>query len=118
MAFTPTYAAVGDNKLDAWGATDVATDWTITFSSGDTYVTGGLALVAATFGLSRPIADVQVVAVNTAASVWNWVWNSQTSKLMMLGAGGGVAGTAAFADGGSGTSMTGFVVTVRVVTQR
>lgn len=118
MAFNPTYAAVGDNKIDAWGSTDVATDWTITFATGDTYVAGGLALTAALFGLSRPIADVQVVGVNTAASVWQWRWNTQTQKLMMLGAGGGAAGTAAYADGTVGQSLTGMVVTVRVVTQR
>lgn len=113
--FNPTYAAVGDNKLDAWGSTDVATDWTITFASGDTYTAGGLALTAALFGLSRPIADVQVVGVNTAGFVYGWRWNTQTQKLMGLTVG---VSPAAFVDLVASTSLTGIVLTVRVVTQR
>lgn len=118
MAFNPTYAPVGDNRIDAWGATEVAQDWTISFATGDTYVAGGLALTAGLFGLSRPIADVTVVGANTAAIVWNWSWNTQTSKLMMLATSAGVAGTAPFEDNPNATSLTGMVITVRVVTQR
>jgi hypothetical protein len=108
MAFTPTYAGVGDNKIDDYGATAVAI-WTITFSTGDTYVTGGLALVAATFGLSRPILGIVQVATNTAGIIASAVWNQQTSKLQLLVSGAELA---------SATSLTGVVLTVLVITQR
>lgn len=114
MAFTPTYAGSGDNKRDVYGATEVGI-WTITFSAGDTYVAGGLALAAATFGLSRPILTVEVVGVNTAGFVYGWVWNTQTAKLMGLTVG---VSPAAFVDLVSTTSLTGVVLTVRVTTQR
>jgi hypothetical protein len=115
--FNPTYAGSGDNKRDVYGATEVGV-WTITFGASDTYVTGGLALTAATFGLSRPILGLEVIGANTAASVYAYQWNSQTSKLMMLGTGGSTAGTAAYADASSGASMASFAITVRVTTQR
>lgn len=108
MAFTPTYAGSGDNKLDVYGATATAI-WTITFSTGDTYVTGGLALVAATFGLSRPILGIVPVATNTAGVIATPTWNSQTSKMQLLVSG---------ADLGSATSLTGVVYTVLIITQR
>jgi hypothetical protein len=117
MAFNPVYAGSGDNKRDVYGATEVGI-WTITFGAGDTYVAGGLALTSALFGLSRPLLCVEVCGVNTAASVWNWVFNTQTGKLMMLGTGGGVAGTAANADATPGTAMANFQVLVKVTTQR
>jgi hypothetical protein len=117
MAFNAVIAGVGDNKRDVYGATDTSVS-TITFGAGDTYVAGGLALLAAQFGLSRPIAGIKVIGVNTVASVWDWAWNTQTQKLQMLGAGGGAAGTAAFADATAATAMANFQVTVLVITQR
>lgn len=115
--FNPVYAGIGDNKRDVYGATEVGL-WSIAFASGDTYTSGGLALVAATFGLSRPILSVELVGANTAAILWNWVWNVQTQKLMMLGAGGGTAGTVPNADATSSQSLTGFIIYVQVTTQR
>lgn len=112
--FNPVYAAVGDNKRDVWGATDVAY-YTISFATGDTYTAGGLSLTAALFGLSRPIASVVVEGVNTAGFVNGWVWNTQTQKLMGLTVG---VSPAAFVDMVAGTSLTGVVLTVRVTTQR
>jgi hypothetical protein len=117
MAFAPTYAGVGDNKRDVYGATEVGI-WSITFSGADTYVTGGLALTSATFGLSRPILAVEVLATNTAAGVWYWAFNNQTGKLQMYGTGGGVAGTAAFAEASNATSIANFAIAVIVYTQR
>lgn len=117
MAFNPVYTPVGDNKYDVYGSTGVAI-FDIVFGAGDTYVAGGLALAAATFGLSRPIASVEPMGSNTAATVWNWFWNTQTQKFMMLGAGGGAAGTAANADATAATAMANFSVRVLVTTQR
>jgi len=114
MAFNPTYAAVGDNKLDIYGATPTAL-WTISFGGSDTYVAGGLPLVAATFGLARPIAGVLTVGYNTAAFVNGWVWNPQTQKLQGLTVG---VSPAAFVDLVAATSLTGVVLTVLVIAQR
>lgn len=115
--FNPVYAGVGDNKRDVYGATEVAI-FTIAFASGDTYTTGGLALTAAIFGLSRPILSVEVIGCNTAAIVWQWMWNVQTQKLMMLGTSGNTVGLAPNADATGSPSLTGFIVTVIVTTQR
>ena len=114
MAFNAVLAGVGDNKRDIYGATDVAI-WTIAFGAGDTYVAGGLALTAAQFGLSRPIAGVELIGVNTAGFVNDWVWNTQTQKFMGLTVG---VSPAAFVDLVAGTSLTGVVLTVRVTAQR
>lgn len=114
MAFAPVYAGVGDNKLDVYGATPAAL-WTIAFGAGDTYVAGGLPLVAATFGLSRPIAGVLLVGVNTAAFVNGWVWNSQTQKFMGLTVG---VSPAAYVDLVAATALVGVVLTVLVLATR
>ena len=113
----PVIAGVGDNKRDVYGATEVGI-FTLTFGAGDTYVSGGLALTNASFGLSRPLISAEVMGGNTVSTVWNWFWNTQTSKVMMLGSGGGAAGTAANADAANATAMANFAVTVIVTTQR
>jgi hypothetical protein len=116
MAFAPTYAGVGDNKLDVYGATDVAM-WTITFGASDTYVTGGLALVAATFGLSRPIAGVIVIGQNTAMEGILWVWNTTTQKLQAFVT--GASSGAVLAELGSASSLIqSAAITVLIPTQR
>jgi hypothetical protein len=121
MSFNPTYAAVGDNKLDVYGATEVGM-WTITFGAGDTYVTGGLALVAATFGLSRPIAGMNVIAINTAALTVgvgdNVIWNSQTQKLQFEGVGGGGVGTVPATELNSGISIANMALTIQIICLR
>ena len=108
MAFNPVYAGSGDNKLDVFGATDVAT-FTLSFTTGDTYVAGGLSLTAATFGLSRPILGINAIGTNTAGIIAEPMWNTQTSKLMLLVSG---------ADLGAGTSLTGVSYTLQIFTQR
>ena len=114
MAFNPTYAPVGDNKLDVFGATPAAV-WTITFGGADTYVAGGLALVASTFGLSRPIAGVLHLGSNTALSVVMLpVWNTQTQKLQLLWTGPAISGVLAEVSG----SIANFAMTVLVLAQR
>jgi hypothetical protein len=121
--FNPTLTKVGDGGREVYGATEVGT-WQATFLSTDTYTTGGwgssagVPFVANTFGLSRPIAGVTVNGYNTAAVVWIWQWNFQTSKLMMLGAGGGAAGTVTFADATSSQSLSGFVIQLFIWTIR
>jgi hypothetical protein len=121
MSFNPVYTALGDNKRDVYGATEVGM-WTITFGAGDTYVTGGLALVAATFGLSRPIAGINVMAINTAALTVgvgdNVIWNSQTQKLQFEGAGGGAAGTVGVAELNNGVSIANAALTLQIICLR
>lgn len=106
MSFNPTYAGVGDNKIDVYGATATAI-WTIAFASGDTYVAGGLALASATFGLSRPIAGIIPIGDNTAGIIATPTWNTQTQKLQLLVSGAEVSG-----------SLTGVTYTVLIITQR
>jgi hypothetical protein len=113
MAFNPVYAAVGDNGRDLYGATPVAI-WTVTTGAADTYVAGGLALAAASFGLSRPIAAVEVIGVNTAAIGITWVWNVQTQKLMGFWTGAGNSAVEAQISG----NIFSFVLTVRVTASR
>ena len=119
--FNPTYAPVGDNKLDVYGATEVGI-WTITFGASDTYATGGLALTAATFGLSRPIAGINVIGCNTAAITTgigdNEVWNTQTQKLQFEGTSAGTAGAAPIEELANGTSIANAQLTVQIFTQR
>jgi len=110
--FNPVYAGLGDNKLDVYGATDVAI-WTITMGASDTYTAGGLALVAATFGLSRPIAGVEVIGVSTAALGVTWMWNVTTQKLT-----GYWSGTASAVFNELSGSIANWVLTVRVTTLR
>jgi len=115
--FNPVYAGVGDNKLDVYGATDVAI-FTLAFTASDTYLTGGVALAAASFGLSRPILSVEVIGYNTAAAAGGmiWIWNTQTSKLMALWTGAVVS--TALAEVTNTTTIASFTLTVRVTTQR
>jgi hypothetical protein len=122
MAFNPTYAKVGDNGLDVYGATEVGC-WTITFGGADTYVTGGLALVSQNFGLSRPIAGVNILGINTAAITLgigdNIIWNTQTQKLQMEGSNATVtAGAAGIQELNNGVSIANLQVTVQVFTLR
>jgi hypothetical protein len=115
--FNPVYAGVGDNKLDVYGATDVAI-WTMAFTASDTYLTGGLALLAATFGLSRPIAGVVVLGQNTAGGTAGmvWIWNTQTQKLQAFWTGAVVS--TALAEVTNTTSIASVTLTVLVITQR
>ena len=116
--FNPVYAGVGDNKLDVYGATDVAM-FTITFGASDTYTAGGLALTAATFGLSRPIAGIVMLGGNTAGIVVGLYWNTQTQKLQMTEVNVGLASTPAeFQELAASTSIASFAFTVLVFTQR
>jgi len=116
--FNPVLTKVGDGGREVYGATEVGT-WQAAFASGDTYTTGGWALTAALFGLSRPIAGIEVNGYNTAAIVWMWQWNFQTAKLQMLGAGGtATAGTVTFADATSTQSLTGMVIQLFIWTTR
>ena len=112
--FNPVYAGVGDNKLDVYGATDVAI-WTLAFTASDTYLTGGLALVAASFGLSRPIASVEVIGFNTAALGMVWQWNVTTQSLMAFWSAGSAT---TLPQVGNTTTIASFTLTVRVTTQR
>lgn len=114
--FNATFAAVGDNGLDAYGATDVGI-WTLTFLSTDTYLTNGYTgITAAKFGLSRPILAIEVIGVNTAGVGMTWVWNTQTSALMAFWTGAGLS--AVLAQVTNTTSLSGIVLTVRVTTSR
>jgi len=120
--FNPVYAGLGDNKLDVWGSTEIGT-WTITFGAADTYVTGGLALTAATFGLSRPIAGMNIIGVNTAAFTVgvgdNIIWNSQTQKLQFEGSSSVTTlGAAPIAELASGTPIANVQLTVQIFTLR
>lgn len=118
MAFSQVIAGSGDNKRDVYGSTDVSIA-TIAFGAGDTYVAGGLALLAALFGLSRPILGVIVIGSNTAGVGLNWSWNSQTQKLQALMANVGAINTpVGDVDATVGTVLTGMVLTVLVITQR
>jgi hypothetical protein len=118
MAFNTAFTAVGDGGIDMFGATEVGVNWQLAFTAGSTYVTGGLALTAAQFGLSRPIAYVLFAAYNTAAIVAPAIWNFQTSKMMLLGTTAGAAGTAPYQDLTNGTAIAGFGYLLQVVTQR
>jgi hypothetical protein len=113
--FNATFAAVGDNGLDVYGATDVAI-FTLTFLSTDTYLTNGYTLTAAKFGLSRPILAVEVIGLNTAALGTVWTWNTQTGALMGFWTGAGFS--AVLAEIANTTTLSGFVLTVRVTTKR
>jgi hypothetical protein len=113
MAYSLTYAGSGDNKLDVYGATPVAI-WTITTSGADTYVAGGIPLVAASFGLSRPIGSVEVIGVNTAAIGIVWQWNVTTQKLAGYWTGAGLSAVLAEISG----NIFSFVLTVRVTALR
>jgi hypothetical protein len=108
--FNPVIAGAGDNKLDVYGATAVAIQ-TAAFTASDTYLTGGWAPTAQTFGLSRPILAVEVIGQNTAGATtgFAWVWNTQTSKLQAFSASAEVANT---------TTIASVTLTVRVTTQR
>jgi hypothetical protein len=116
MAFNPTYTGSGDNKLDVYGATAVAI-WTIAFSAADTYVTGGLALLAATFGLSRPILGVEVIGFNTAGTGIVWQWNTTTGKLQAFVT-GAASGSLLAELSSANTAIQSDTITVRVTTQR
>jgi hypothetical protein len=111
--FNPVYAGVGDNKRDVYGATEVGI-WTITFGASDTYTAGGLALAAATFGLSRPILAVEVIGGNTAQAGVVWSWNTQTGKLQAFWTGAAVSGVLAEISG----SIASWAITILVYTQR
>ena len=113
MSFNLTYAGAGDNKSDVYGSTPVAI-WTIATGAADTYVAGGMALSAASFGLSRPIASVDVIGVNTAALGITWVWNVQTQKLMGFWTGAGNSAVLAEISG----NIFSFSLTVRVTALR
>jgi hypothetical protein len=121
MAFNPVYTSSGDNKLDVYGSTEVGC-WVITFGASDTYVIGGLALAAATFGLSRPILGINILGVNTAAITLgigdNIVWNYQTQKLQFEGASAGIAGSAPIVELTSGTSIASMAIEIQIFTQR
>lgn len=78
--FNPTFTGVGDNRLDYMGAIPIAI-FDMLFTGTDTYLTGGIALTSANFGLSRPICAVEVMGANTASPGWIWSWNTQTNKL-------------------------------------
>ena len=113
--FNAVFAGLGDNKTDFLGAIPVAM-YTITFGAADTYLTGGLALTAANFGLSRPIAGVLVVGQNTASVGQEWNWNSQTQKLQAIQSTTGAP--AAFVELANTTSIANFAMTVLVLAQR
>lgn len=115
MAFNPVFAGLGDNKTDFLGAIPVAM-FTITFGAGDTYLTNGLALAAANFGLSRPIAGILVVGKNTAAIGMDFVWNTQTQKLQAIQSTTGAP--AALVEVANATSIASFGLTVLVIAQR
>lgn len=118
MAFNTTIAGLGDNKLDVYGATPTAV-FTITFGGADTYVAGGLALTQANFGLSRPIAGVHVMGVNTAGIPFQYLWNTQTQKLQFQNVNVGLASTPApLQDLTAATSIANVVLTVLVIAQR
>jgi hypothetical protein len=121
MAFNPTYAKVGDQGLDVWGATEVGL-WTITFGAADTYVTGGLALTAATFGLTTPVSQpvtVLVVGQNTAGEGLFWMWNTQTGKLQAFWDPAESASPQVFAELGSASALIQNVaLTVLIIVQR
>lgn len=107
-----TVVAVGDNKRDVYGATEVAM-FDVTFDNS--YPAGGYAVVAKTFGLSRPIAGIAFIAVNTAGIVQMFYYNNQTGKIMVLMVG---ASTAAFADLTPTTNIATMTVRALVFTQR
>lgn len=119
MAFNPTYAGVGDNKLDIYGATPVSI-WTIAFSSADTYVTGGLALACVTFGLTTLVsqpAAVEVIGTNTAGLGIVWQWNTTTGKLQAFVT-GAASGSLLAELSSANTAIQSVTITVRVTVQR
>ena len=106
---------VGDNKRDVYGATEIGVfDMTL----DNSYPAGGYVLTSQTFGVSRPLLAVEPMGGNTASVVWNYFWNTQTSKFQVLGASGGAAGTAANADATAATDLHLITVRVMVTTQR
>jgi len=113
--FNAVYAGLGDNKTDYLGSIPVAM-FTITFGASDTYLTGGLALTAALFGLSRPIAGIIIVGQNTAAGGQDWAWNSQTLKLQAFQSTTGAP--AALVELANTTTIANFALTVLVIAQR
>lgn len=113
--FNPVYAGLGDNKRDVYGATEVAI-FTIAFAAGDTYLTGGLALTNAIFGLSRPLLAVEVMGGNTASIGMTWSWNTQTNKLQAEWTGPAISGV--LAEVANNTSLTGVILTVIATTLR
>lgn len=109
-----TLAAVGDNKLDIYGATPTAM-FDITFDNS--YPAAGYAVVAANFGLSRPIAGIVFIAVNTAGFVRQYQYNNQTAKIMVLMT-VGAAGTAAYVDVTPATDLSASKVRALILCQR
>lgn len=110
-----TIAGVGDNKYDIYGATPTGV-FTVTMDTS--YPAGGYALTAAAFGLSRPIAGVLVIGVNTAALVSAYQYNAATGKLQVLSTTAGAAGTVPFQDEDAATNLSTFVLTVLVICKR
>lgn len=113
--FNPVVAGVGDNKQESMGAIPIGM-FTLTFTGTDTYLTGGMALTAALFGLSRPIAGIQVVGYNTAALGMEFFWNTQTQKLMARQSTTGAP--AAFVEVANTTTIANFVLTLVIIGQR
>lgn len=118
MAFAQVLAGVGDNKLDIFGATPAAL-FTLTFGGADTYVTGGLSLTGAQFGLSRGIGGILCVGGNSASVVAEPYWNTQTQKLMLQEVNVGLASTPApFQELPNATSIANFVYSLLVLALR
>lgn len=107
-----TIAGVGDNKYDIYGSTPAGM-FDITYDNS--YPAAGYAVTQASFGLSRPIAGILFLAVNTAASVNQFYYNNQTAKIMVLMVG---ATTAAFADLTATTNIATWVTRVLVFCRR
>lgn len=113
--FNPVFSNVGDDKTDFLGAIPVSIQ-TLTFAAGDTYLTGGMALLAAQFGMSRPIGGISVIGYNTAGIGIEWFWNTQTQKLQARWTGPAISGV--LAEVGNTTPIAGFAITLLVFAAR
>lgn len=107
-----TIAGVGDNKYDIYGSTPAGM-FDITYDNS--YPAAGYAVTAGNFGLSRPIAGILFLGVNTAAFVNQFVYNNATAKIMILKVG---ATTAAFVDSSAAADFSTFITRVLVFCRR
>lgn len=113
--FNPVFTGVGDSKHDFCGAIEVAM-FDLTFTGTDTYLTNGMALTQANFGMSRPIGGIAIIGYNTAGLGIEWFWNTQTQKLQARGA--GAASSGLLIEVPNTTSIANFAVRVVVFAQR
>jgi len=87
----------------------------------NSYPAGGygsaLGFSAQALGL-RLILGFEVIGVNTAAIAADYIWNTQTQKLQVLGTTAGVAGALPNQDLTPAVNLSTFIVTLKIWGQR